>query len=137
MKICRTGWEPCHYPHFRCFAPKGLRILAGGETAGKPVVIALAPRQWRGTSRQKKRFSALGFASSTPAGVRDVALRVPAVSPPANLHCPFRAISRMLKPVKLWVMTNLLPSPAIRAGGLPADRPVLRGGTGNRLKRPP
>jgi len=55
---------------FPFFAPKGQRILAGGETAGKPVIIALAPYKGRGTSQRKKIFSFLRFASSTPPGCK-------------------------------------------------------------------
>jgi len=63
------GIEPCHYPHFDAllargcgrqhkalslptfflFAPEAQRRLAGGETTGKPVIIAFAPWQGRRT----------------------------------------------------------------------------------------
>jgi len=36
--------KTCHYPNLFSFAPEAQRILAGGETTGKPVIIAFAPR---------------------------------------------------------------------------------------------
>src|SRR5262249_53634210 len=42
-------YRPYHYPNFCVFALEARRRLAGGKTTGKPVVIALAPRQGRGT----------------------------------------------------------------------------------------
>jgi hypothetical protein len=41
--------KPCHYPNLFSFALEARRRLAGGETTGKPVIIAFAPRQGRGT----------------------------------------------------------------------------------------
>jgi hypothetical protein len=35
--------------HIFLFAPEAQRKLAGGETTGKPVIIAFAPRQGRRT----------------------------------------------------------------------------------------
>jgi hypothetical protein len=35
--------KTCHYPNLFSFAPEARRKLAGGGTAGMPVVIALRP----------------------------------------------------------------------------------------------
>ncbi len=43
------------------FAPEAQRILAGGETTGKTVIIAFAPRQGRGTEAPRKGFRILEF----------------------------------------------------------------------------
>jgi hypothetical protein len=47
MAALISGLKPFRYPNLFGFAPEAQRRLAGGETTGKPVIIAFAPRQGR------------------------------------------------------------------------------------------
>ena len=69
------------------FALEGRWILAGGETTGKPVIIAFAPWQGRGTVARSITISSIAFTSRAPAGARRIGLLDPVVSPPANFRC--------------------------------------------------
>jgi hypothetical protein len=66
------------------------RWCSAAATSGKPVSIAFAPWQGRGTWAQGTSFLGFPLTSSTPAGVRGPAIPVPGI----QLRCtngPFRA----------------------------------------------
>jgi hypothetical protein len=50
----------------------------------------VAPRQGRWTRRDEKKISWLKTPSGIPAGVRCDGIRLPVVSPSANIHRPFQ-----------------------------------------------
>src|SRR5215468_8135636 len=52
------------------FALEAHRRLAGGKTTGKPIVIAFAPRQGRGTGARSRAISSKFVTSGAPAGAQ-------------------------------------------------------------------
>ncbi|MBP6822183.1 MAG: hypothetical protein KA368_11615, partial [Acidobacteria bacterium] len=52
---------PCHYPNLFSFAPEAQRRLAGGETTGNVVVIALRPGKGAGPKHSDDEFRSSKF----------------------------------------------------------------------------
>ncbi|MGH8731549.1 MAG: hypothetical protein ACREVF_07525 [Burkholderiales bacterium] len=78
-----------------------------GEITGELVVIAFAPQRGAGQGAMKKRLLPKTRPAPLPGyDVTPLGYRLPVVSPPANIHRPFRAKSSHRKTQKMWVMTR-------------------------------
>jgi hypothetical protein len=99
--------KPCHYPHFFLLAPEAQQKLAGAAATGRPVIIALAPRQGSRTGARLELFRSLRSRPAPLPGREELAARTrwrrrrlisTALSGTKAANCEVP---------KMWVMTRL------------------------------
>jgi len=73
---------------------------------GKPVIIAFAPRQGRGTVGRSWTIRRIHSRPAPLPGREELVAWTRWLAPPANIHRPSRAKSSNRESRKIWVMTR-------------------------------